>query len=232
MKTFKIIVAALLFTLIALPQQLFGAIIAGPIINPANGHSYYLLTGNTWTESQAEAVRLGGTLAIINDAAEQAWVFGSFSTNGCISRNLWIGLRETAIEGVYAWVDGSPLTYTNWASGEPNNNVPGESYVHMSPSRPGAWNDLPDAGIPNSTFSPVYGLVEVRTPRLNIEVASVAISWLSETNRQYQLEFSTLLAPTIWTNFGGPVQGNGTTNIVFDTILGQPRRFYRIIRLP
>jgi len=44
------------------------------VTNPANGHSYYLLSSNTWTASQAEAAALGGNLPI-NDAAENDWVF-------------------------------------------------------------------------------------------------------------------------------------------------------------
>ena len=36
------------------------AVLAGPITNAANGHLYYLLSANTWTASEAEAVGLGG----------------------------------------------------------------------------------------------------------------------------------------------------------------------------
>ncbi len=75
-----------------------------------------------------------------------------FGEYGNISRNLWIGLQETAKEGVYVWVDGSSLKYSNWLAGEPNNMLVIERYVHMirtdNPWRHkgGGWNDLPDIG--------------------------------------------------------------------------------------
>src|SRR5207248_1518963 len=49
----------------------------GPIDNPANGHTYYRLTPSTWTTAESEARRLGGHLATINDAAENAWVYAN-----------------------------------------------------------------------------------------------------------------------------------------------------------
>ncbi len=49
-------------------------VVTPPTLNPANGHLYYLLTPNTWTAAEAEAVSLGGTLATIDDANEDAWV--------------------------------------------------------------------------------------------------------------------------------------------------------------
>src|SRR6185436_10591515 len=95
-------------------------IIAGPITNPANGNVYYLLEQNTWKGSQAEASILGGDLASIQDAAENQWVFDTFSEFGGKKRALWIGLTDAAQTGTYKWVDGMPVTYLNWADGEPN----------------------------------------------------------------------------------------------------------------
>src|SRR2546428_7359019 len=52
------------------------------LINPANDHRYVLLTSETWTSSESEAVSLGGHLATINDPSEQNWVFTTFGSYG------------------------------------------------------------------------------------------------------------------------------------------------------
>src|SRR5262249_40334344 len=70
------------------------SILAGPIQNPANNHDYYLLDQSNWTDAEAEAITLGGHLATINDAAENAFVVASFSEFQNVHRSLWIGLTD------------------------------------------------------------------------------------------------------------------------------------------
>lgn len=122
--------------------------------NPANGHTYLVLTGATWEEAQAEALSLGGNLVTINDAQENLWLFAMYArlrgypfTTGNDPGGYWIGLNDTAEEGVFEWVSGEPVTYTNWAAGEPNNVVNGnedwaELIVREGPIlKLGEWND-------------------------------------------------------------------------------------------
>jgi Ca2+-binding RTX toxin-like protein len=105
------------------------------------GRLYLLSAPGDWNKAQAEAQSLGGNLVTINDSAEQQWVAQEFGT----SELLWIGLNDFAQEGIWHWVSGEPVTYQNWADGEPNNSDPanplGEDYVVMGwdGSR---WNDL------------------------------------------------------------------------------------------
>jgi hypothetical protein len=77
--------------------------ILGPTVNPANGHTYYLLISQSWTASEAESVSLGGHLATINDASEDTWVFNTFAAP---NRMLWIGLNDVRSEGVFVWSSG------------------------------------------------------------------------------------------------------------------------------
>ena len=72
MKTKTTLVMATAF-LVMVAVSSHAGIIAGPITNPANGHDYYLLTSDTWSASEAAAEQLGGTLAVIQNQAEQAW---------------------------------------------------------------------------------------------------------------------------------------------------------------
>ena len=124
--------------------RLFRAVevLAGPVLNPANGHFYYLLPETTWTDAEAKAVQLGGHLAIINDEAENQWVFDTFSEYGGVGRNLWIGLTDRATEGVFEWVDGAPLTFTRWGEGEPSGgNEDCAGIFAPQDFRAPGWND-------------------------------------------------------------------------------------------
>jgi len=82
------------------------AIVSGPIINPANGHFYYLTGPAFWADAEAQAIGLGGHLVTINDAAENAWIYNTFSSFGGVPRELSIGLTDEGHEGVWTWVSG------------------------------------------------------------------------------------------------------------------------------
>src|SRR4029079_990209 len=141
------------------------AILAGPLTNAANAHTYYLLSSNTWTASEAEAVGLGGHLATINDAAENQWVLNTFfPLTGSFYASLWIGLNDAANEGQFGWASGEPVTFTYWYPGEPN-NCDGEDFAtirHPSEVPPtGAWNDLSDTSGLETPNAPTFGVVEL-----------------------------------------------------------------------
>jgi len=146
----------------------FGGVVvavAGPTTNPANGHTYYLASRSSWTLAEAWAATLGGHLVTINDAAEQGWVFDTFSADGGVNRALWVGLTAPDALGPYGWTSGDALTYTNWAAGEPNDpaGFPDERYVHMyCPEHPsaGQWNNGQDAAL-NVLCGTPSGVVEV-----------------------------------------------------------------------
>lgn len=76
--------------------------------------------------------------------------------------------------------------------------------------------------------------VEVKRvlPPLSVSVAALALSWQTQTNETYQLQYSTVLSPATWLNLGSPITGTGTNAVVIDSILGQPQRFYRLTLVP
>lgn len=142
-------------------------VLAGPVVNRANGHAYYLLSQATWTDSEAKAVELGGHLATINNQVEQDWAFGQFGFFGAVSRHLWIGFRSTTTptpDSAYSWVSVEPTTYTHWADPEPNDPLEllgREKYVIMYfPTHPwyaGKWANASDD-------YPASGVVEIQPP--------------------------------------------------------------------
>lgn len=122
-------------------------ILAGPITNAANGHAYYLLSPTNWLAAEDIAVSLGGHLATINDADENAWVFNTFGSYGGGDYILWLGMTDQAEEGNWRWVSGWRGPYSSWNWGEPNNWAGGENYLWMwSPGSGagGSWNDGPE----------------------------------------------------------------------------------------
>ena len=118
-----------------------------------NGHTYHIVTsdelGSTaeerWENAKIHCANLGGHLAIIDDANENAALFSYIQSLGI--NNAYFGLSDAASEGTWTWVDGTPLTYSNWGTGASNGDEPngytyenygmfyGGSYTN------GEWND-------------------------------------------------------------------------------------------
>src|SRR6185295_12745848 len=100
-----------------------------------NGHNYLLVAnGMSWPNAKAYCEGLGGHLVTIGSAAENALV------NSMISSLVWIGFSDAAVENSFVWVTNEPVVYTNWGSGEPNNNAGVEDWTVMRPEN-GTWND-------------------------------------------------------------------------------------------
>ncbi|XP_076126279.1 uncharacterized protein LOC143106003 [Alosa pseudoharengus] len=87
-----------------------------------------------WHDSRLACQRMGGDLVIINTRDEQNFVRVHHR-----QRDNWIGLNDISREGVWMWVDSTPLINGFWYAGEPN-NLGGEDCVHIYKND---WNDLP-----------------------------------------------------------------------------------------
>src|SRR5262245_13232265 len=108
------------------PRSSFASIVAGPFVNPGNGHSYYVLSGNDWTSSEQDAQSLGGHLTTIRSAAENSWIVNNICTNlpggpNLSFRPLWIGIANPSHdagggthESNFVWANAEAVTYTNW----------------------------------------------------------------------------------------------------------------------
>lgn len=96
---------------------------------------YYFGQGaKRWVQARFTCEDLDGRLVSIHSQEEQ-----DFLTKHANKRGSWIGLRDLDLEGEFIWMDGSPLGYSNWNPGEPNNGDQGEDCVMMRGS--GKWND-------------------------------------------------------------------------------------------
>lgn len=225
----QLITFALAIMAFTLPRT-HAAVLAGPLTNAANGHVYYLLSTNSWTVAEAEAVSLGGHLVTINDAAEQQWITNTFLPVAG-SHRVWIGFTDRVGEGTFQWVSGETSTYRNWNPGEPNNSAADQDYAHIYPStviQAGKWNDVAENQAPD-----YYAIAEV-IPGIAAPVSiykAVEIAWTTQTTKSYQIQWSSSLSTNDWFNLGSSIQGTGSTNYYFDSARGADKRFYRVLTL-
>ncbi|XP_003803470.1 low affinity immunoglobulin epsilon Fc receptor [Otolemur garnettii] len=96
---------------------------------------YYFGEGaKKWLHAQYACEAMGGRLVSIHSREEQDFLIKRADWKGS-----WIGLQDLDREGQFTWMDGSPVSYSNWYPGEPNNQDQGENCVMMRGS--GQWND-------------------------------------------------------------------------------------------
>lgn len=120
------------------------------IVNPDNGNQYLLTDVMSWQEARVLAEKLGGYLVTINDEKENQWLINTFLHHD--TDFVWIGINDYQEEGHFIWINNENVTYTNWASGEPNNNLlqGGEDYGVINGGKNpfnrtvGTWSDAPE----------------------------------------------------------------------------------------
>ena len=103
-----------------------------------NDHEYYFFADSVdWQTARKICEAKGGYLAIPNNAEENAFIISGMKKTS--KEESWIGITDIAQEGVWKDVKGNSLTYTNWASGQPDNSQDIEDYGHLYSD--GQWND-------------------------------------------------------------------------------------------
>ncbi len=115
----------------------------------------------SFADARNFALSLGGDLASVRTPADNAFLKGAFFSLSPAGRQHWIGLRQDPAApgysepaGGWGWVSGEPLTFTNWAPGEPDNaGLPNADVARVLGSSAGLdsdrWDDvsqLPLAG--------------------------------------------------------------------------------------
>nr|XP_055057575.1 pulmonary surfactant-associated protein D-like [Misgurnus anguillicaudatus] len=86
------------------------------------GQKYFVYDGieKTFDEGIQICKEVGGTIALARDAVENQALHKVVIASG-LSKKPFIGGTDRDKEGQFVDIDGKPLIFTNWASGEPDN---------------------------------------------------------------------------------------------------------------
>lgn len=110
----------------------------------ANGHFYYVYdldSITSWESAKKYCEEQGGYLATITSPEENESVY-SYLRNHTNYESAYFGLTDRRNEGTWAWDNGEVSSYTNWHSGEPNNENPNEDFaMFYGKYSDGSWND-------------------------------------------------------------------------------------------
>lgn len=118
---------------------------------PDSEHAYmFCTTPLDWQQSDDACAAYGYRLVTFDSAEEGEWVEATVLTYPS-GPSWWIGFSDAAVEASWAWADGSPVAYTNWTPGEPNNSHGGECVAATEEDcamirwNGTSWNDYPCA---------------------------------------------------------------------------------------
>lgn len=104
-------------------------ILINAVTNPLNGHLYYIYRMKMISpEAQSYCESQGDYLATRTNQEEQDFVFGLAASSEMM--HVTTGGTDEGHEGVWTWMNGEALTYSNWDYGEPNNGLgQGQNYL-------------------------------------------------------------------------------------------------------
>ena len=91
----------------------------------------------SWADASADCQAAGLQLATVQSAAQNALLLATAADN-----MVWIGGTDAASEGTWVWSpSNTPLSYSNWATGEPNNFAGGQDCLTGNYNDAGEWDD-------------------------------------------------------------------------------------------
>ena len=119
-----------------------------------NGHKYMQFDVSvSWSEAKEYCESLGGYLATLTSAEEEAAVVNMVSKQSKKS-GYYLGATDAEKEGNWKWITGEEWNYSNWDTNQPSNDGNAENYLAIwncknNPS----WNDKAEG------YYPTYGFI-------------------------------------------------------------------------
>ena len=110
-----------------------------------NTHYYKVYDESmNWYEASNRCKEIGGHLVTITSKEEQAAIQSILLYSGKKKNYYWTA-GFSVEEGNWSWATREEFSYTNWAKGEPNNDLGNEFIISIYNS--GEWNDCPADGV-------------------------------------------------------------------------------------
>ncbi|XP_053548063.1 pulmonary surfactant-associated protein D [Bombina bombina] len=105
------------------------------------GEKVFVTNGleETFESAQKTCKEAGGNLPTPKNAAENTAVQEILHTKGDTTK-AYLGITDKHVEGIFKYIAGDKISFTNWNLGEPNNNKE-EDCVEIQDN--GKWNDIP-----------------------------------------------------------------------------------------
>ncbi len=104
----------------------------------------------TWQEAKEYCESIGGHLATITTQEEQSFIEDLIKD--CPKNCYWLGAQKNSLRAFDFWITGEDFTYSNWKTGEPNDEKKKENYLEIyckarnNQMSPGQWNDITENG--------------------------------------------------------------------------------------
>ncbi|KAM4023825.1 lymphocyte antigen 75 [Anomaloglossus baeobatrachus] len=125
----------------------------------------YAVYNNTEANKMCQTVDPTATLLTVKDEEENTFVSKYLSTDPYVTSRIWLGVNYTSTDLKSAWLDGSPLQYTNWESSSRNKGD--GSCVVLTPQTK-TWRKV--------SCAPGYGRVVCKSP-LRSNGAGIAVAF-------------------------------------------------------
>ncbi|KAM5141290.1 pulmonary surfactant-associated protein D-like [Mantella aurantiaca] len=106
------------------------------------GEKVFVTNGieENFENAQKTCKEAGGNLATPRNAAENSATQEILNTKGETIK-AYLGISDLQVEGIFKYLTGEKMTFTNWNLGEPNNSKDNEDCVEIQDN--GKWNDIP-----------------------------------------------------------------------------------------
>ena len=90
-----------------------------------------------WLDAQSSCAIWGGDLTSITTERENNYLNTLITSS---VDNCWIGLNDRDVEGMYTWIDGTAVSYTNWTS-TPSDDT-NSNCVQINNTGNGIWESV------------------------------------------------------------------------------------------